>query len=46
MAVFLDFEAPIADLYEQLDKAKEIESKGKVNVNDTIKDIESKIVEN
>lgn len=42
---FLDFEQPIADLYEQLEKVKEVEGKGKVNVDKTIKDIEKKIKE-
>jgi acetyl-CoA carboxylase carboxyl transferase subunit alpha len=41
--VFLDFEQPIADLYEQLEKIKEIEEKGNVDVQKTIKDIEKKI---
>lgn len=45
MAIFLEFEAPIADLHEQLEKALEIKEKGKVDVSDTIKDIESKISE-
>lgn len=43
--VFLDFEQPIAELYEQLDKIKEIEEKGNVDVQKTIKDIEKKIVD-
>ena len=41
--VFLDFEQPIADLYEQLEKIKEIEEKGNVDVQKTVKDIEKKI---
>ncbi len=43
MPVFLDFEEPIADLFEQLEKAQQIEAKGKVDVKDTIADLESKI---
>ena len=42
---FLDFEQPIADLYEQLDKAKQIAEKGKVDVSGTISDLEVKIKE-
>lgn len=42
---FLDFEQPIAELYEQLEKIKEVEGKGKVNVDKTVKDIEKKIKE-
>lgn len=42
---FLDFEQPIADLYEQLEKAKQIAEKGKVDVSGTISDIEAKIIE-
>jgi len=41
--VFLDFEQPIAELYEQLEKAREIEKKGDVDVGNTIKEIETKI---
>ncbi len=40
---FLEFEQPIADLYEQLEKAKQIEDKGKVDVSSTIKELEKKI---
>ncbi len=43
MPVFLDFEEPIADLFEQLEKAQQTESKGKVDVKDTIIDLEAKI---
>jgi len=39
----LDFEKPLEELQEQLEKAKQIAEKGKVNVDDVIKDIESKI---
>lgn len=43
MPVFLDFEEPISDLFEQLEKAQQIEAKGKVDVKDTIADLQSKI---
>lgn len=43
MPVFLDFEEPISDLFEQLEKARQIEAKGKVDVSDTIADLENKI---
>ena len=42
---FLDFEQPIAELYAQLEKVKEIEEKGNVNVSKTVKDIEKQIKE-
>ena len=41
--VFLDFEQPIADLQEQLDKMREVAEKGAVDVNSTIKELEDKI---
>lgn len=41
--VYLDFEQPIADLQEQLDKIKEISEKGDVNVKNSIKELEDKI---
>lgn len=42
---FLDFEKPIQELWEQLDKAKQIHEKGKVDMITTIKDLENKIQE-
>ena len=42
---FLDFEQPIKELYEQLEKVKEIAEKGDVDVKKTIADIEKKIKE-
>ena len=39
----LDFEKPLEDLNEQLEKAKQISEKGKVNVDEVIREIESKI---
>lgn len=41
--VYLDFEQPIADLQEQLEKIKEISEKGDVNVKASIKELEEKI---
>lgn len=41
--VYLDFEQPIAELQEQLDKLKEIEAKGEVDIASSIKDLEGKI---
>jgi acetyl-CoA carboxylase carboxyl transferase subunit alpha len=43
--IFLDFEAPISELYDQLEKLRQIEQKGKVDVSQSIKDLEDKIVE-
>jgi len=39
----LDFEKPLEELHDQLVKAKQIAEKGKVNVDDVIRDLESKI---
>ena len=39
----LDFEKPLEELHEQLTKAKQIQEKGKVNVDTVIKELESKI---
>lgn len=44
-AVFLDFEEPIKLLAEQLEKAKEAQEKGKIDMSDTIKSLEKKIIE-
>jgi len=41
--VFLEFEQPLADLHEQLEKMREIGNKGDVDVSDTIKQLEQKI---
>lgn len=41
--IFLDFEQPIAELYEQLDKIKQVEEKGEVNVTTAIKEVQTKI---
>ena len=42
---FLDFEKPIQELTDQLEKARQTHEKGKVNMSATIKDIETKIQE-
>lgn len=41
---YLDFEKPIAELIEQLDKAKEIAEKSQVDVSGTVKELEEKIL--
>ncbi len=43
MAVLLDFEEPIGELMEQLEKAKEISEKSDVDVSKMIRDLEKKI---
>lgn len=43
--VFLDFEAPISELYDQLEKLKAISLKGKVDVSKSIGELEQKIKE-
>ncbi|MGI8892609.1 MAG: acetyl-CoA carboxylase carboxyltransferase subunit alpha [Bacteroidia bacterium] len=40
---FLEFEKPVAELIEQLDKAKQIAEQGKVDVSKTVKELEKKI---
>lgn len=42
--IFLDFEKPIADLYDQLDAINEVQLKGDVDVSKSVKDIEKQIV--
>jgi len=44
MPTFLDFEKPIEELIEQLEKTKAIHEKGKVDMTDTIQQLEKKIV--
>lgn len=44
MSVFLDFEKPIEELYEQLDKSKSLHEKGKVDMTDTIQQLDKKIL--
>ena len=43
MQALLDFEEPIADLLEQLEKVRAIEEKGEVDVSKTIKELQRKI---
>ena len=43
MITFLEFEKPIEELYEQLEKAKEIEVISGVDASSTIKELEKKI---
>ncbi len=43
--MFFDFEKPIQELVEQLEKATETHAKGKVNMQDTIASLEQKILE-
>ena len=43
MPVLLEFEEPIGELLEQLEKAKEIAEKGDVDTTKTVRDIERKI---
>jgi len=41
--VFLDFEKPIADLYEQLNKLKAMDSEGEINMEEMVAALEKKI---
>lgn len=41
--VFLDFEKPLEKLYEQLEKIKQVEEEGTVDMADTIKELEKQI---
>ena len=41
--VFLDFEKPLEKLYEQLEKIKQVEEEGTVDMSETIKELEKKI---
>jgi acetyl-CoA carboxylase carboxyl transferase subunit alpha len=43
MPTFLEFEKPIEELYEELDKAKQIAEKSGVDVSSTTKELEQKI---
>jgi len=45
MATLLEFEEPIGELIEQLEKAQEIADKGEVDVSKTVKELETKIKE-
>lgn len=41
--VFLEFEKPLESLYEQLEKLKEVEGQGDIDMSDAIKELEKKI---
>ena len=41
--VFLDFEKPIADLYEQLNKLRELDNQGDINMEEMVESLEKKI---
>lgn len=41
--VYLDFEKPIENLYEQLEKLREVEIEGTVDITESIKELEKKI---
>lgn len=43
--VFLDFEAPVSELYDQLEKLKAISLKGRVDVSNSIAELEQRIIE-
>lgn len=43
MPVLLDFEKPLEELYEQLEKAKATHDKGKVDMSDTMEQLDKKI---
>jgi acetyl-CoA carboxylase carboxyl transferase subunit alpha len=43
--VFLDFEQPLQNLYEQLDKLKEVGNEGVIDVSESIKELEKKITQ-
>jgi acetyl-CoA carboxylase carboxyl transferase subunit alpha len=45
MQTFLDFEKPVQNIIEQIDKLKELASQGEVDVRSTMKDLEKKLVE-
>jgi acetyl-CoA carboxylase carboxyl transferase subunit alpha len=44
MPVLLDFEKPLEELYEQLEKAQATHAKGKVDMSDTVEQLEKKIL--
>ena len=41
--IFLEFEKELESLYQQLDKIKEIDAEGDIDVSDKIKELEKKI---
>lgn len=42
--VFLEFEKPLEKLYEQLEKIKQVEGEGDIDVSDKVEELEKKIV--
>lgn len=45
MAIYLDFEKPIQELEEQLEKLKQVKEKSKLKSSDSIEELENKVVE-
>ncbi len=45
MAVYLDFEKPIQELQEQLDNMKQVKEKSKLKSDDSIKELEQRLIE-
>lgn len=43
--VFLDFEKPIAELYEQLENLKQVGEKGNIDLSKAIEELEARIIE-
>jgi acetyl-CoA carboxylase carboxyl transferase subunit alpha len=41
--IYLDFEKPISDLLEQIEKAKQIAEKSKIDISATIRELEVKV---
>ena len=41
--VFLDFEKPLENLYEQLEKLRQVGEEGVIDVTENIKELEKKI---
>ena len=45
METFLEFEKPIQNILEQMEKLKEVSAQGEVDVTATLKDLERKLAE-
>ena len=45
MQTFLEFEKPIQNIIEQIEKLKDVASQGQVDVAATLKDLEKKLAE-
>jgi acetyl-CoA carboxylase carboxyl transferase subunit alpha len=45
MQTFLEFEKPIQNIVEQIEKLKEVEAQSQVDVSSTLKDLEKKLIE-